>query len=69
MKEIDNWERNKVLEEVKNIGQKRVNKRLVITEKVNEGKTICKAQLVARGFEEELKEIDTPTCVPETLKL
>ena len=32
MKEIDNWEGNDVLEEVKNTGQKAINTKLDITE-------------------------------------
>ena len=71
MKEIDNWERNRVFEAVRNTGQEAINTRRIITEKVKEGKTVCKARLVARGFEKEGKEMETdvPTCASETLKL
>ena len=43
----------------------------MITEKVKKGKTISKATLVARRFEEEGKDMETdaPMCVPKTLKL
>ena len=48
-KEIENWERN--------MGQKAINTRWVITEKVKERKTVWKARLVARRFEEVLKRL------------
>ena len=58
-----------MFEEVRDTGQKAINTRWVITEKVKEGKIICKARLVAREFEEEVKEmeIDAPMCAPKTL--
>ena len=40
MKEIDNWEGNDVLEEVKNTGQKAINTKLDITEKVIDEKMV-----------------------------
>ena len=49
MKETENCNRNKVFEKVKNMGQKAVNTQWVITGKVKEGKTVCKARLVVRG--------------------
>ena len=35
------------------------------------GEVICKARLVARGFKEKGKDLNTdaPTCAPETLKV
>ena len=71
MRKIENWERNKVFEEVKNVGQKAINTCWLITEKIKGGETVCKASLIARGFEEERKDMvtDAPTCAPETLKL
>ena len=47
-----------MFEEVRNTGQN-INTRWVITEKVKEEKTGCKARLVERGFEEEGKEMET----------
>lgn len=69
-KELKNWRDNNVYEEVNDEGQKAISTRWVITEKVKEGETICKARLVARGFEEEMPEWekDAPTCSAETLK-
>ena len=60
-----------VFEEVKNREQRTINTRWVVTEKIKEGKAACKARLVARGFEEYNKQLETeaPTCSPETLKL
>ena len=57
--------------EVENEGQKTINTRWVIIEKVKERRVVCKARLVARGFEEFGKnmETDAPTCTPETIKL
>ena len=48
-----------VFEGVRNIGQKNINTRWMKIEKTKEGKTVCKARLVARGFEEEVKEMET----------
>ena len=69
-KELKNWRANNVYEEVNDEGQKAISTRWVITEKVKGGETICKARLVARGFEEEMAEWekDAPTCSAETLK-
>ena len=71
IREVKNWDGNKMFVEVKDVGQKVVNTSWVVTEKVKDGETICKARLVARGFEEEMKDMETdaPTCAPETLKL
>ena len=52
MEEINNWERNGVFEEVKNQGQRTINTRWVVTEKMKERKVLCKARLVAQFFEE-----------------
>ena len=40
-------------------------------EKMKEGKAVCKARLVGRGFEKYNKQLETeaPTCSPETLQL
>ncbi len=69
-KELESWKANGVYEEVEDVGQKAVSTRWVVTEKIKNGQVICKARLVARGFEEEIQcwEKDAPTCNPETLK-
>ena len=51
MEEINNWERNGVFEEVKNQGQRTINTHWAVTEKMKEGKVICKVRLVTQGFE------------------
>ena len=56
IKEINNWERNGMFEEVKNQGQRTINTRWLVTEKMKEGKAVCKVRLVARGFEEYNKQ-------------
>jgi len=52
------------------VGQKTISTRWIITEKLNHGKRICKARLVAQGFEEqkENNRTDAPTCSAEILK-
>ena len=69
-KELQSWRENNVFEEVEDVGQKAISTRWIVTEKVKVGKKICKARLVARGFEEEMAEWekDAPTCNAETLK-
>ena len=69
--EIDNWIGNEVYSEVENTGQPAISSRWVITEKIKNGKSIVKARLVARGFEEDSSNLDkhSPTCSKESLKL
>ena len=69
-KELESWRENEVYEEVEDEGQKYISTRWLVTEKIKEGEKICKARLVARGFEEEMEEWekDAPTCNAETLK-
>ena len=71
LKEIESWVSNGVFERVKNVGQKTVSTRWIITEKMKNGNKICKARLVARGFEEKGGDLTTeaPTCAAETLKI
>ena len=52
LKELENWQNNKVYDEVDNEGQDLIPVRWVITEKIVEGITKTRARLVARGFEE-----------------
>ena len=69
-KEIENWRRNNVFEEVPDHGQKVVSVRWVFTDKYIDGKHVTKARLVARGFEEsELLQTDSPTCSEESIRL
>ena len=63
--ELTNWESNEVYKEVPDIGQKTINSRWVINNKVkSDGSSFVKARLVARGFEEDSSSIqtDSPTC-------
>ena len=69
-KELQSWRENSVFEEVEDMGQKAISTRWIVTEKVKGVENICKARLVARGFEEEMEEWekDAPTCNAKTLK-
>ena len=69
-KELQSWRENNVYEEVEDVGQKAISTRWIVTEKIKGGEVVCKARLVARGFEEEMAEWekDAPTCNAETLK-
>ena len=70
-KELQSWRENDVFEEVEDMGQKAISTRWIVTEKLKGEEKICKARLVARGFEEEMAEWekDAPTCNAELLKL
>ena len=70
-KELQSWRENNVYEEVEDNGQRAISTRWIVTEKLKGGEKICKARLVARGFEEEMAdwEKDAPTCNAELLKL
>ena len=70
-KEIENWKRNEVFEEVENAGQSTISARWVVTNKVKNGQPIIKARLVARGFEEDTSDLrkDSPTCSKESVRL
>ena len=69
--EIENWQQNCVYEEVENIGQEAITVRWVVTRKIKNGKSIIKARLVARGFEENTTDLrkDSPTCSKEAVRL
>ena len=70
MKEFQSWRDNEVYEEVRDEGQRSVSVRWVVTNKEKEGKVVCKARLVARGFEEEEgMKTEAPTCAAETMRL
>ena len=53
LEEIESWKRNRVYKRVKNVGQRSISTRWIVTEKVVNGEVICKARLVVRGFEEK----------------
>ena len=53
-RELQSWREN-VYKEVENKGQKDISTRWIVTEKIKEGEEICKARLVARGFEEDTR--------------
>ena len=70
-RELASWRENKVYEEVENTGQEIITVRWVVTEKIKDGKTVVKARLVARGFEENTDSLrkDSPTCSKEAVRL
>ena len=70
-KEIQNWQENNVYEETSDLGQSCISVRWVVTEKLKDGKTIVKARLVARGFEEESSGLrkDSPTIAKESVRV
>ena len=70
LKELHSWREKNEYEAVPRTNQKLVSTRWIVTEKEKEGKRICKARLVARGFEEKEEDMktDSPTCASETLK-
>ena len=69
-KEINNWIKNEVFEEVKDVGQSKISVRWVIEEKIKDGHRKFKTRLVARGFEDvEETRNDSPTCAKESIRI
>lgn len=70
-KELSNWSKLKVYQEIDNVGQKSISARWVYNEKVIDGEIVKKARLVCRGFEEDSEGIrtDSPTCYKDTLRV
>lgn len=72
-KELENWTKNNIFEKVKDTGQRAISSRWVFTEKAIPGsdKTMVKARLVCRGYEEDSSTFrtDSPTCTKESLRL
>ena len=71
-KEIENWKKNSVFEEVAFDDQDLISTRWVITTKEKDAVMITKARLVARGFEDQATDkgkVDSPTCSKESLSL
>ena len=72
VKELNSWKQNYVYEEVDHRNQKLISTRWVLSEKMKDGKTIAKARLFARGFEEQKNDTsmnDSPTCSKEVLQV
>ena len=69
--EIEKWQEQKVFEKVSDEGQDRISTTWVVTRKLKDGKEIVKARLVARGYEEDNKEIrsDSPTCQKDHIRM
>ena len=70
-KELSQFEENNVYTAVDDVGQCAVSSKWVLDRKYTDGeKSIVKARLVARGFEEfALDNVDSPTCSRQTLRL
>lgn len=71
LKELENWIKEDVYQEVTDDGQKTISVRWVVTPKMINGVWSTKARLVARGFEEDSSQIraDSPTCMRETIRI
>ena len=71
IKELENWIKMGVYQEVEDRGQQAVTVRWVYKEKVDDQGTTKKARLVARGFEEMNDDIltDSPTCNKDSLRV
>lgn len=68
--ELQSWIKNKVYTQVSDQGQPRISTRWVYTHKNVNNKQVCKARLVARGFQDrDAGNIrnDSPTCSKEGL--
>ena len=69
-KELTEWLKHQVYEEVEDTGQKCISVRWVITPKLINGQYGTKARLCARGFEEDVVfRTDSPTCMRESVKV
>ena len=60
-----------VYDEVKYVGQPVISTRWVCTEKMKGDNLVCKARLVARGFEEDSSSLtnDSPTCSKDSFRI
>ena len=69
-KELENWKRMDVYEEVEDRGQNYVTVKWVLSEKEVDNKPMNKARLVARGFEEFVdRQTDSPTHNKESFRV
>ena len=71
MQELEEWRKRSVYTEVDDEGQNTISLRWVVKDKTTtEGKTITKARLCARGFQEEQDfRTDSPTCSREGIRI
>ena len=53
LKELTQWNKERLYDEVGDNGQECISQRWVMTEKFNSGSKVVKAHLCTRGFEEE----------------
>ena len=70
--ELQSWIKNKVYTQVSDQGQPRISTRWVYTHKNVNNKQVCKARLVARGFQDRNAgniRNDSPTCSKEGLRI
>ena len=69
--EIEKWREENVFQEVEEVGQEKISTTWVVTEKLKDGKTVIKARLVARGYEEDKNDIraDSPTCMKDSVRM
>ena len=72
IKELENWQKNDVFEEIPYENQKIISTRWVIVPKEINGIITTKARLVVRGFEDqdsEKSETNSPTCTKEAIRI
>ena len=70
--ELTNWDINGVYKAVPDVGQKTINSRWILNNRVKfDGSSFVKARLVAKGFEEDRSSIqtDSPTCGKESIRV
>ena len=71
LEELQKWKTMNTYEEVPFSNQKLISTSWVCTERIKGGSLVCKARLVARGFEEDSTNLkkDSPTCSKDSLRL
>ena len=72
MSEIDRWKDNEVFDVVENTGQRTIDTRWVVSNKVKDNKQVIKCRLVAKGFQDPSKDEirkDSPTASKNSLRL
>ena len=72
MSEIDRWKDNEVLKVDEDRGQRTIDTRWVVEEKVKDNKQVIKCRLVAKGFQDPSKDSirkDSPTAAKTSLRL
>lgn len=69
--ELDKWKEMRVYSEVDHCNQDLISTTWVCTEKMKGGSLVCKARLVARGFEEDSSQLSkkSPTCTKDSFRL